>query len=149
MLKFGEGMKLIRTTLVGCNYLDLVVLVQIYVFLHRCSTLLYPVSLLIGCWDWVQGGNPLYAAVKCLSDHQGQIWRIFVKFFAKSTWHIHSLCGKFFWGSQKKIYPLKWAVFLGHRHFPRIAGPFPELRAWLMNQPLLLLLIISAHNWIV
>ena len=30
------------------------------------STLLYPVSLLAGGWDWVQGGDPLYAAVKCL-----------------------------------------------------------------------------------
>ena len=41
------------------------------------STLLYPVSLLIGCWDWVQGGDPLYAAVKCLSGCWGQIWRNF------------------------------------------------------------------------
>ena len=29
------------------------------------STLLYPVSLLFGCWDRVQGGDPLYAPVKC------------------------------------------------------------------------------------
>ena len=56
-------------------------------FLHppSPSTLLYPVSLLIGGWDWVQGGDPLYAAVKCLSDRRGQIWRIFFNFFAPSN----------------------------------------------------------------
>ena len=37
------------------------------------SILLYPISLLIECWDLVQGGNPLCAAVKCLSDRWGQI----------------------------------------------------------------------------
>ena len=87
-----------------------------------------PVSLLIGGWDWVQGGNPLYAAVKCLSDCQGQIWRIFLIFFAKSTCHIHFPGGIFFGGSKTFFYPLKWAIFWGHRHFPRIEGPFPKLR---------------------
>ena len=75
------------------------------------STLLYPVSLLAGGWDWVQGGNPLYAAVKCLSDRRGQIWRILFNFFAKSTCHIHFLCGIFFGGSKNNFYPLKWAIF--------------------------------------
>ena len=75
------------------------------------STLLYPVSLLAGGWDWVQGGNPLYAAVKCLSDRRGQIWRILINFFAKSTCHIHFLCGIFFGESKNYFYPLKWAIF--------------------------------------
>ena len=48
------------------------------------STLLYPVSLLIGGWDWVQGGNPLYATVKCLSGRRGQIWHFFKKKLQKA-----------------------------------------------------------------
>ena len=75
------------------------------------STLLYPVSLLIGGWDWVQDGNPLYAAVKCLSGRRGQIWQIFFQFFPKSTWHTHSLHGLFLAGSTKFFCPLKLAIF--------------------------------------
>ena len=82
-----------------------------------------PVSLLIGGWDWVQGGNPLYAAVKCLSDRRGQIWRIFFNFFAKSTCHIHFPGGIFFGGSKNFFYPLKWAILWGHLHFSKIEGP--------------------------
>ena len=80
---------------------------------RACSWVVHcciPVSLLIGGWDWVQGGNPLYAAVKCLSDRRGQIWRIFFNFFAKSTCHIHFPGGIFFGGSKKNFYPLKWAI---------------------------------------
>ena len=47
------------------------------------STLLYPVSLLFGCWDRVQGGDPLYGPVKCMLGHRGQIWPIWTRFFAK------------------------------------------------------------------
>ena len=47
------------------------------------STLLYPVSLLFGCWDRVQGGDPLYGPVKCILGHRGQIWPIWTRFFAK------------------------------------------------------------------
>ena len=101
------------------------------IVVHCCI----PVSLLIGGWDWVQGGNPLYAAVKCLSDRRGQIWRIFFNFFAKSTCHIHFPGGIFFGGSKKKFYPLKWAIFWGHRHFPRIEGPFPKLRGRAVRGP--------------
>ena len=32
---------------------------------EHVSTLLYPVSLLCGCWDRVQDGDPLFAPVKC------------------------------------------------------------------------------------
>ena len=101
------------------------------ILVHCCI----PVSLLIGGWDWVQGGNPLYAAVKCLSDRRGQIWRIFFNFFAKSTCHIHFPGGIFFGGSKKKFYPLKWAIFWGHRHFPRIEGPFQKLRGRAVRGP--------------
>ena len=89
------------------------------VLVHCCI----PVSLLIGGWDWVQGGNPLYAAVKCLSDRRGQIWRIFFNFFAKSTCHIHFPGGIFFGGSKNFFYPLKWAILWGHLHFSKIEGP--------------------------
>ena len=47
------------------------------------STLLYPVSLIFGCWDRVQGGDPLYGPVKCMLGHRGQIWPIWTRFFAK------------------------------------------------------------------
>ena len=96
------------------------------------STLLYPVSLLIGGWDWVQGGNPLYAAVKCLSDRRGQIWRIFFNFFAKSTCHIHFPGGIFFVGSKKNFSPSNGPFFGGHRHFSKIEGP-----GWPVRGPLL------------
>ena len=101
------------------------------VLVHCCI----PVSLLIGGWDWVQGGNPLYAAVKCLSDRRGQIWRIFFNFFAKSTCHIHFPGGIFFGGSKKMFYPLKWAISWGHRHFSKIEGPFPKLRGRAVRGP--------------
>ena len=48
-----------------------------------------PVSLLEWCWDWIQGGNPIYAAVFCLSSCHGHICPILVKLFAKSACHIH------------------------------------------------------------
>ena len=84
--------------------------------LQIVSTLLYPVSLLIGGWDWLQGGNSIYAAVKCLSGRRGQIWQIFFfSFFFKKhisypfpTWtffgRIHKICllpqiGHFFRGT--------------------------------------------------
>ena len=63
------------------------------------------------CWDWVQGGNPLYAAVKCLSVSRGQIWQIFFIFFAKSTWHIHFLTSLFFWACTNFFSPLKIGRF--------------------------------------
>ena len=112
------------------------------------STLLFPVSLLIGCWDWVQGGNPLYAAVKCLSGCWGQIWRNFSIFFAKRTWHTHFLTGKFFSETKNNFFPPKLAVFRGSRHFSKIEGPFSEIegpgfeRMW----PLLLLSLINNTN---
>ena len=101
------------------------------------STLLYPVSLLIGCWDWVQGGDPLYAAVKCLSGCWGQIWRNFSIFFAKRTWHTHFLTGKFFSETKNNFFPPKLAVFGGSRYFSKIEGPFSKIegpgfeRIWL------------------
>ena len=120
------------------------------------STLLYPVSLLIGCWDWVQGGNPLYAAVKCLSVCRGQIWQIFFISFAKSTWHIHFLTSLFFGGVHKIYFPLKigrffWVppLFQNWGPISKIEGPgcertlgsaavnrgsvFPKLRAHFQN----------------
>ena len=118
--KIGEMSKVLQSTM--------------YTLVVHCCI---PVSLLIGGWDWVQGGNPLYAAVKCLSDRRGQIWRIFLIFFAKSTCHIHFPGGIFFVGSKKFFYPLKWAIFWGHRHFPRIEGPFPKLRGRAVRGPLL------------
>ena len=114
----------------------------------QLSTLLYPVSLLIGCWDWVQGGDPLYAAVKCLSGCWGQIWRNFSIFFAKRTWHTHFLTGKFFSETKNNFFPSKLAVFRGSRHFSKIEGPFSEIegpgfeRMW----PLLLLSLINNTN---
>ena len=116
--------------------------------LWNTSTLLFPVSLLIGCWDWVQGGNPLYAAVKCLSGCWGQIWRNFSIFFAKRTWHTHFLTGKFFSETKNNFFPPKLAVFRGSRHFSKIEGPFSEIegpgfeRMW----PLLLLSLINKTN---
>ena len=110
------------------------------------STLLYPVSLLIGGWDWVQGGNPLYAAVKCLSVSRGQIWQIFFIFFAKSTWHIHFLTSLFFWACTKFFSLLKLTFLFGYHHFSKIEGPFPKLRVRAVRGfwALLLLLIIPA-----
>ena len=35
------------------------------------------VSLLMWCWDWVQGGDPLYAAVFCLSSCHGHMFQHF------------------------------------------------------------------------
>ena len=55
-------------------------------------TLLYPISLLIGCWKWVQGGNHLYEAVECFSGHRDQIWWIF---FFNSTHTKFTFCNKF------------------------------------------------------
>ena len=69
------------------------------------STLLYPVSLLIGCWDWVQGGNPLYAAVKCLSSRRGQIWQIFFSIFFKKHMAHPFPTWNFFWGVHKFVLP--------------------------------------------
>ena len=61
----------------------------LFMFMFQCisaprtSTLLYPVSLLFGCWDRVQGGDPLYGLVKCILGHRGQIWPIWTRFFCK------------------------------------------------------------------
>ena len=75
-----------------------------------CLTLVHCCTLSL-CWDWVQGGNPLYAAVKCLSVSRGQIWQIFFIFFAKSTWHIHFLTSLFFWACTNFFPPLKIGRF--------------------------------------
>ena len=98
------------------------------------------------CWDWVQGGNPLYAAVKCLSVSRGQIWQIFFIFFAKSTWHIHFLTSLFFWACTKFFSLLKLTFLFGYHHFSKIEGPFPKLRVRAVrgSWALLLLLIIPA-----
>ena len=119
------------------------------------STLLYPVSLLIGYWDWVQGGNPLYPAVKCLSSCWGQIWRIFFISFAKRTWHIQFLAAKFFSGSKKNFIPPKLAIFWGFRHFPKIEGPFPKFTSFdnlfftqeSVWKPSVILLLCLSHLW--
>ena len=121
-----------------------------YTYLVGGSTLLYPVSLLIGCWDWVQGGNPLYAAVKCLSVCRGQIWQIFFISFAKSTWHIHFLTSLFFGACTKFISLSKLAVFFGYHHFSKIEGPFPKLRVRAVREPWALLLLTGGaffQNW--
>ena len=130
-----------------------------YVSLLSCkvgfSTLLYPVSLLIGYWDWVQGGNPLYAAVKCLSGCRGHIWQKNFIFFAKRTWHTQFLAGKFFSGSKKNFIPPKLAVFWEFRHFPRIEGPFPKFTSFdnlffaqeIVWKPSVILLLCLSHLW--
>ena len=101
------------------------------------STLLYPVSLLIGCWDWVQGGNPLYAAVKCLSGRRGQIWPIFFIFLQKAHGTPIPYM-EFFWrGPQIFFAPSNRAFFRG-------TDPFQKLRAQAVRgaRALLLLLMI-------
>ena len=45
---------------------------------HCCTRLSVGMS-----WDWVQGGDPLYAAVFSLSSCHGHIWPIWVNFFCK------------------------------------------------------------------
>ena len=44
-----------------------------------------PISLLEWCWDWVQGGEPLYAAAFSLSSCHSHIWPIFVNFFLQKA----------------------------------------------------------------
>ena len=102
---------------------------------HKAPTQLVhcciPVSLLIGGWDWVQGGNPLYAAVKCLSDRRGQIWRIFFHFFCKKHMSHPFPWWNFFCGVQKKILPPQMGHFLGG------TDTFPKLRGRAVRGPLL------------
>ena len=149
-----------------CWYADapvlLILLMQQYLIKMKISmtysfssTLLYPVSLLIGYWDWVQGGNPLYPAVKCLSSCWGQIWRIFFISFAKRTWHIQFLAAKIFSGSKKTFIPKKLAIFWGIRHFPKIEGPFPKFTSFdnlfftqeSVWKPSVILLLCLSHLW--
>ena len=47
------------------------------------STLLYYISLLPGCWNIVQNGDPLYAGVNHKWDSGGHIWPNWMPFFAK------------------------------------------------------------------
>ena len=105
--------------------------IQIYLRIWvTYSTLLYPVSLLIGCWDWVQGGDPLYAAVKCLSGCWGQIWRNFSIFFAKRTWHTHFLTGKFFSETKNNFFPPKLAVLGGGEMIIQVLRISRTLNFW-------------------
>ena len=50
------------------------------------STLLYHISLLLGWWNIVQNGDPLYGEVNHSWVSGGHIWPNWVPFFAKSTW---------------------------------------------------------------
>ena len=144
-----------------CNIISFVAVTQAmsviaseWVSQRVISTLLYPVSLLIGYWDWVQGGNPLYAAVKCLSGCRGHIWQK-NNFFAKRTWHTQFLAGKFFSGSKKFFIPPKLAVFCGFRHFPKIEGPFPKFSSFdnlffaqeIVWKPSVILLLCLFYLW--
>ena len=79
------------------------------------------------CWDWVQGGNPLYAAVKCLSVSRGQIWQIFFIFFAKSTWHIHFLTSLFFLGRAQIFFPPQNWLFFWVPPLFQNWGPIPKI----------------------
>jgi len=120
-----------------------------------CGGFLVHCCLLIGYWDWVQGGNPLYPAVKCLSSCWGQIWRIFFISFAKRTWHIQFLAAKIFSGSKKNFIPPKLAIFWGFRHFPKIEGPFPKFTSFdnlfftqeSVWKPSVILLLCLSHLW--
>ena len=64
------------------------------------------ISLLIRYWDWVQGGNPLFAAVKCLSGNwpvlgtNMQRWPKQIQLLPQ-TWLYQPL-------DQKLKIPLKW-----------------------------------------
>ena len=44
-----------------------------------------PISLMEWCWDWVQGGDPIYAAVFSLSSCHGHIWPNLVNFFLQKA----------------------------------------------------------------
>ena len=100
-----------------------------------CSTLLYPVSLLIGGWDWVQGGNPLYAAVKCLSDRRGQIWRIFLIFFCKKHMSHPFRWWNFFGGSKIFFTPSNGPFLGGTDTFQELRGPSQNWGAGLWDDP--------------
>ena len=96
-------------------------LLSIAIIFNHISQVVHCCTLSL-CWDWVQGGNPLYAAVKCLSVSRGQIWQIFFIFFAKSTWHIHFLTSLFFGRAQIFFPPQNWPFFLGTTTFPKLRG---------------------------
>ena len=50
------------------------------------------VSLLEWWWDWVQGGDPLYAAVFSLSSCWGLGWSFLTNFFAKLKFYVCEEC---------------------------------------------------------
>ena len=91
------------------------------------STLLYPVSLLIGYWDWVQGGNPLYAAVKCLSGCQGHIWQKKSFIMQKEHGTPNSWPEIFFRGPKKILSPPNWLFFGSSVTFPELRDHFQNL----------------------
>ena len=81
---------------------------------HCC----YYISLLPGCRNIVQGGNPLYAAGNNKYDCGGQIWPNWVQFFAKNTWLMYLVREKIilapknnFWAAREAFFFRLWSLF--------------------------------------
>ena len=86
------------------------------------STLLYYISLLLGWWNIVQNGDPLYGEVNRNWVSGGHIWPNWVPFFAKK--HLAHMSG---W--RKKLFRVLKFIFgpLG-RHFFQTSVTFRDLR---------------------
>ena len=91
---------------------------------HCC----YYISLLLGWWNIVQGGDPLYAGVNPRWDCGGHIWPNWVQFFAKYTWLTRLLEEKNYFGTQNSFSGRWGGIFSRPRSFFGNWGFFRKLR---------------------
>ena len=78
------------------------------------------ISLLLGWWNIVQNGDPLYAAVDYMWRCGGHIWPNRVQFFAKNTWPISQVGTKKFWAQKKSFWGRRRGIFETVCHFTEI-----------------------------
>ena len=93
----------------------------------QCITALC-LSLITGCQDRVQSGNPLYAAELYRWPSQGQRRPIWTQFFAKITFRICAGATKKIRGPFHIFLAPKWAIFGGHHRFVENVGR--ALKMW-------------------
>ena len=70
-----------------------------------------PVSLLEWWWDWVKGGDPLYAAVFSLSSCWGLGWSFLTNLFAKLKLYVYEECVEKVLGRFRRVLGLKIARY--------------------------------------
>ena len=91
------------------------------------STLLYPVSLLIGYWDWVQGGNPLFRQWNVWVAAEAKFDGFFSFLLQKGHGTSNSWPQNFFRGPKKFLSPPNWLFFGSSVTFPELRDHFQNL----------------------